>query len=228
VLAAQYPNGGWPQVYPLEGGYHDNITFNDDATTHVLELLYAIAKGEPQFGFLDEPQRKQAAEALERGIDCVLRAQVVIDGKKTVWCAQHDALSLEPARARSFEPPTLSGLESSRILQFLMKIKNLTPELKESIESGLAWFESAKITGITRAKRDGRTAYVPEAASTEVYWARFYDIGTGEPVFPDRDGILHGTYEAMAAGKNVGYDYYTTLPGSTITTGQKKWRKGFK
>ena len=31
VLRAQFPNGGWPQVYPLMGGYHDAITFNDDA-----------------------------------------------------------------------------------------------------------------------------------------------------------------------------------------------------
>ena len=33
LLHAQYPNGGWPQVWPLEGGYHDAITFNDDAVT---------------------------------------------------------------------------------------------------------------------------------------------------------------------------------------------------
>jgi hypothetical protein len=31
VLLAQFPNGCWPQVYPLEGGYHDAATFNDDA-----------------------------------------------------------------------------------------------------------------------------------------------------------------------------------------------------
>jgi len=29
LLAAQFPNGGWPQVWPLQGGYHDAITFND-------------------------------------------------------------------------------------------------------------------------------------------------------------------------------------------------------
>lgn len=26
LLASQFPNGGWPQVWPLEGGYHDAIT----------------------------------------------------------------------------------------------------------------------------------------------------------------------------------------------------------
>src|SRR5580698_3062576 len=31
LLDSQYPNGGWPQVWPLEGGYHDAVTINDDA-----------------------------------------------------------------------------------------------------------------------------------------------------------------------------------------------------
>ena len=29
----------------------------------------------------------------------------------------------------------------------------------------------------------------------------------------------------MAAKNKLGYDYYTTQPGSIVTTGQKKWRK---
>jgi PelA/Pel-15E family pectate lyase len=44
IFVAQYPNGGWPQVYPLEGGYPDNITFNDDAMMPILELLQSIAQ----------------------------------------------------------------------------------------------------------------------------------------------------------------------------------------
>jgi hypothetical protein len=46
LLRAQYPNGGWPQVWPLEGGYHDAITFNDDAVTESAELLTLVAAGE--------------------------------------------------------------------------------------------------------------------------------------------------------------------------------------
>ena len=30
-------------------------------------------------------------------------------------------------------------------------------------------------------------------------WARFYDLKTGKPVFPGRDGVLYDTFEAMAA-----------------------------
>ena len=31
LLAAQYPNGGWPQFFPLRHGYYSHVTFNDDA-----------------------------------------------------------------------------------------------------------------------------------------------------------------------------------------------------
>ena len=225
ILVAQFPNGGWPQVYPLEGGYHDNITFNDDAMTHVLELLHAIEQEEPRFAFLDTVQRQQAADSLARGIHCVLKAQVILDGKKTVWCAQHDALTLQPARARQIEPPTLSGLEGSRVLRFLMSVPEPSPELVESIEGGLSWLESAKVTGLTRGKQNGKTAYLEDSSSSEVYWARFYDLTTGKPVFPGRDGILYASFTEMAVDNPLGYDFYTPLPGSILNNGQKKWRK---
>ena len=35
LLAAQYPNGGWPQFFPPGEGYYSHITFNDDAMVHV-------------------------------------------------------------------------------------------------------------------------------------------------------------------------------------------------
>ena len=38
ALSAQYPNGGFPQIYPLVGWYHDAITYNDDAMVHIMEL----------------------------------------------------------------------------------------------------------------------------------------------------------------------------------------------
>src|SRR5882724_4889270 len=35
IFASQYPNGGWPQVWPLQGGYHDAITYNDNAMIQI-------------------------------------------------------------------------------------------------------------------------------------------------------------------------------------------------
>ena len=225
ILAAQYPHGGWPQVYPIEGGYHDDITLNDDALTRILELLQRIAAKDPAFAFLDESARAKATAALENGIACVVKLQVVQAGKKTVWCAQHDALTLQPAPARKMEPATLSGSESANLLKFLMTLPQTSPEVISTIESGLAWLDRVKITGLRRTEKDGKTAYEPDPSSNEVYWARFYSLTDNKPVFPGRDGILYATYAEMAAKNPVGYDYYTTRPGSILDNGQKKWRK---
>ncbi len=225
IFDAQYPNGGWPQVYPLEGGYHDNITFNDDAMTHVLELLQAVTRNDLCFAFLDESQRQQSAAALAAGMDCVLKLQVVQAGKKTVWCAQHDPLTLQPAAARQMEPAALSGLESAHLLRFLMTINDPKPDVVDGIEAGLRWLDDAQITGVSKTKINGKTVYRSDPASTEVYWARFYDLRTNRPVFPGRDGVLYGTFEELAAKNDLGYDYYTTFPNSLLRNSQKKWRK---
>jgi hypothetical protein len=49
VLAAQYPNGGWPMIFPLQRGYYSHITFNDGAMIGVMRLLRAVAAGEAPY-----------------------------------------------------------------------------------------------------------------------------------------------------------------------------------
>jgi hypothetical protein len=95
LLAAQFPNGGWPQVWPLEGGYHDAITYNDDAVTEAAELLTDVAKGQGDYAFAPADLRRQAASAADRAVTCVLATQVVVAGKRTIWAQQHDALTLK-------------------------------------------------------------------------------------------------------------------------------------
>lgn len=225
VLAAQYPNGGWPQVYPLEGGYHDDITFNDDAMTHAVSVLRDLATHPEAETLLGPERRTRALAAVAHGLACILRLQIRIDDRPTVWCAQYDPLTLAPAAARAMEPAALSGLESSRILDLLMNEPTPTPALIAAIEGALAWFESAKITGIGRVEQNGKMIYAPVPTSDRVYWARFYDLTTGRPVFPGRDGVRYESYAELAAKNALGYDYYTSLPGSIVGNGQKKWRK---
>jgi len=84
IFASQYPNGGWPQVYPLDGGYHDTITYNDGAMVHVLELLRDTAAGLDEFAFVPPETRARASAALQRGLACVLATQIVTEGRRTV------------------------------------------------------------------------------------------------------------------------------------------------
>ena len=50
LLAAQYPNGGWPQFFPLRTDYSRHITFNDDAMIGVATLLRDVAAGNRRVG----------------------------------------------------------------------------------------------------------------------------------------------------------------------------------
>ena len=68
LLAAQYPNGGWPQFFPLREGYYSHITFNDNAMISVLTVLREAAAGKPPYAFVDERpphegQRRRARAA---------------------------------------------------------------------------------------------------------------------------------------------------------------------
>ena len=97
ALNAQFPNGGWPQVWPLQGSYHDTVTYNDGAVLQTMELMRDISAGSNEFAFVPAKTRKLAAASLAKGIQCTLAAQIVVNGKLTAWCQQHNALTLTPA-----------------------------------------------------------------------------------------------------------------------------------
>ena len=209
VLDAQYPNGGWPQNYPLEGGYHDFITLNDSAMLRVISLLDEIAGDRGGFSFVDGGRRDRARIALERSNDCLLRLQI----KSTVWCAQNEPLSLAPAHARLFEPASLSGGESVEVVRQLMSLPK-TPEREKAIESALAWFAKAK-------------TFPPEKDGESPRWGRFYDLKSQQPIFIGKtDGRTYATYEAMREKNPGGYDYLVTKPADLIGKWAARWREG--
>ena len=100
LINGQYDNGGWPQRYPQLSGYHQHITYNDHAMIGVMELFRDITIEHENFHFVSEDFKKICEVALEKGLTCILKTQVIIDGHLTVWCAQHDRATLKPAKAR--------------------------------------------------------------------------------------------------------------------------------
>jgi pectinesterase len=78
----------------------------------------------------------------------VLKCQIVVDGRPTAWCAQHDAKTFEPRPARSYELATTSGSESVGVVRFLMSIDRPSPEVVRAVHSAAEWFDKAKLTGI--------------------------------------------------------------------------------
>jgi PelA/Pel-15E family pectate lyase len=209
LLKAQYPNGGWPQFYPDLEGYYKHITFNDNAMIGVMKLLRDVAAAKPAFAFVDEARRALAAKAVEKGIDCILKTQVIVNGRRTVWCAQHDEVTLAPAAARKYELVSLSGGESVEIVRFLMAIKNPSPEVVEAIESAVAWFKDSQVKD-------------PEGKPT---WARFYEIGSNRPIFSGRDGRVKYNLSEIEEERRTGYAWYGDWPAKLLKEDYPAWKK---
>lgn len=224
LLRAQYPNGGWPQFFPLRGGYYDHITYNDDAMIGVLQLLRAIVQRKPEYAFLTDDHRARAKRAVEKGIDVILKTQVAQNGKLTVWCAQHDEKTLEPAKARSYELPSLSGGESVGIVRYLMGIERPSPEIVRAIQAAVAWFESVKIKGIRVVRQGGDRVVVADPAAPPL-WARFYELGTNRPFFCGRDGVVKYRLSEIEAERRNNYSWYVDRPAKLLREDYPRWAK---
>lgn len=230
LLSSQYPNGGFPQFFPLKEGYYTHITYNDDAMVGVLEFFRDIAQNKDDYKFVDEERRAKAEKAVQKGIDVILKSQVKINGVKTVWCAQHDEVTLVPAPARNFEPISLSGYESVGLVKFLMEIKNPSSEVIDAIESAVKWFEKTKITGIkveTIPVKDsprGVDRVVVQDKNAPPLWARFYEIPTNRPIFIGRDKVLRANLADIEIERRTGYSYYTNSPQKLLEVDYPKWK----
>jgi len=257
LLAAQLPNGGWAQSYPraVYGGYARRITFNDGAMIGAMTVLQNVATKKPDYAFVDEERRKKAAEAISKGVDCILKCQIIIDGKRTVWCQQHDEKTFVPRGARSFEPPALCSWESVGIVEFLMQIDKPSPQVIEAIQGAIAWYDKVKIIGKERVKKtmpDGKAdCVIIDNPNAPPQWARFYYCGNMEPwklavpgikvnqpIFIDVSkrhgfggaGKVYDKMSSISRERRTGYNWMWPYAGNLLEkeypAWQKKWAPG--
>jgi PelA/Pel-15E family pectate lyase len=219
LFAAQFPNGGWPQVWPLEGAYHDAITYNDGAVTETLALLEAVANEEQAFRFVPAEVIKRARSSVARGIDCILATQILENGRLAVWGQQHDALTLEPVAGRNYEPRAESSSESAGIMLFLMNLPNPSPKVVASVHGAAAWFEKTAIHGKSYVRKE-----LVDSADGKSLWARYYEIGTARPIFGDRDKSIHDTMAEISEERRKGYGWYNEVPQTALDR-YAEWRK---
>jgi len=212
IFAAQFPNGGWPQVWPLQGGYHDGVTYNDDALLNVLELLRDVGAATNEFAFVPANSRTRADAALKRGLDCVLATQVVVDGHRTAWCQQYDALTLQPASARNYEMPALTSSESADLMSFLMQLPYPDSNVVTAIQAAAAWFEQTKIMNKSYRFVRGHGRQLVDAPGNGPLWARYYEIGTNRHIFGDRDRSIHDDVNEISQERRNGYAWFRDGP----------------
>jgi hypothetical protein len=173
---------------------------------NLMELVRDVARSQG-IQFVDRARRAAADRAFAAGVACILKCQVKVEGELTIWCAQHDEVSLEPRGARTYELPSLSGMESAGILILLMSLEKPSPEVVRAVEAGVRWFEDSKLTGIRQVVRDGDKRIVPDRGAPPL-WARFYEIETNRPFFCGRDGVKKDNLAAIEAERRNGYAWY--------------------
>lgn len=217
LLAAQYPNGGFPQVYPLQGGYHDAITLNDDAMVKVVELLLEAGGGQGDYAFVPAALAGQARAAAASGVALLVAAQQGAGAQRSGWGQQHDALSLALAGARNFEPAALASGESANVLLLLMGLPDPSPEVRQAVHAGVAWLRAAALRDLAwqATTPEAGRRLVPAPGAGEI-WARYYDAYSLKPVFGDRDRSIRDDVNELSVERRNGYAWFVTGPARAI------------
>lgn len=199
LLAAQYPNGAFPQVWDddqmpdppviaasfpeydwrTEGRikeYWDMYTLNDNVAGYVAELLIDAQTIYPS-------QRLQ--ESLRQLGDFLLLAQM--PEPQPGWAQQYN-YEMKPIWARKFEPPAVAGDETQEALLTLLKIYQVTGDEKylKPFPAALAWLKRSKLP-------DGQLA-------------RYYELKSNRPLYMARRGDQYSlTYDDSNLPKHYGW-----------------------
>jgi len=229
LLQMQKANGGFPQFYPDSSSYRGQITYNDNAMINALNVLWDVAHGTEGLNVVAKELKPSAEQAVNKGIDCIIKSQIKAKGKLTGWCAQHDKTTLLPVKARAFEHASISGMETVGIVEFLMKVEKPSQQIKNAVISAVQWLENAKIRGYkyvdiedpSQPKGKDRVV-VKDDAST--IWARFYDIETGKPFFSGRDAVKRWNLSEIEIERRTGYAWYGTWPQKLLNKSYPEWQ----
>jgi PelA/Pel-15E family pectate lyase len=230
LLKAQYKNGGWPQYYPDKSLYRAQVTYNDNAIINTLNVLQDVALKQNDLDIVNAELFEPSAKAVSKGIECILKTQIKVNGKLTAWCQQYDESTLLPAKARAYELPSISGSESVNIVEFLIKQPNPSQEIKNAINAAIEWLQLVKITGYKIV--DNPAPGTPKgkdkllvADSTSIMWARYYEIETNKPFFCDRDGIKKYSIQEIGYERRNGYAWYGTWAKNLLEKEYPDWLK---
>jgi len=182
ILDAQYPNGAWPQRYPLKnefvhGGHHDYTsfyTFNDGVMRSNIDVLLEAWRKLGNVGYL---------EAARRGMDFYIAAQ--LPKPQAGWADQY-GFDMKPAWARLFEPPAVATGQTVRSIRDLEFFYTVTGDRRylAPIPAAIAWLESATINTDMSKKFNHPYFGIPRSYTHAYY----YEPGTNRPIYAHRSG----------------------------------------
>jgi hypothetical protein len=179
MLKSQYPNGGWPQRYPLKydfnkaghPDYSSYYTFNDDVIWENVNFLIQcyLVLGDQRF-----------LDPINRGMEFYLLSQQA----NGAWGQQYD-MDMKVAGARTYEPAAYLPRATYWNALLLLKFYQYTGDRKylARIPDAIKWLEKVKLPA--NMTQDGKYTH-----------PLFVEVGTDKPIFVHRKG------------SNVKYGYY--------------------
>jgi PelA/Pel-15E family pectate lyase len=216
--------------------YHPYITLADEVTPGVLTTLRRALDPDSAFAFLDDATRTRIRQSVARGDACLLRLQVRQGDAPTGWAGQYDNLTLQPAQARKFEPPSIMVQETVATLRYLMRIPQPSPQVIAAIEGGAAWLRKVQLQGLRLETFDAPAEKFTSHSSTTdrrlvedpqapPLWARFYDLKDNSVVLATREGMRVSNYSDIPRERRTGYTWYGTWPQKFLDKEYPKWRE---
>lgn len=199
MLISQYPNGGWPQRYPLRYEFaHDGFpdytsyyTLNDGAMNSIIDVLLEA------YGFFGN---EEYLEAARRGGDFFMLAQGP-EGHAG-WTDQFD-MNLQPTAGRTHEPASFQARYTLSTIRQLQKMFLFTGDRRylRPIPLALDWMESSILEIDERGRPD---------------FATWYDPGTNFPiirkVLPEVTPEGHIKYQYIVDSTATFIEYSEKLP----------------
>lgn len=193
LIEAQFANGGWghgfegkPDQHPvLKASYDDQneythrkdywelYTLNDNLMSDVIDTLKLAVQ---------TYESKEYRQSLLKAGDFLLLSQM--PDPQPGWCQQYD-FDMQPAWARKFEPPAISGGESQSIMMSLMDLYEFTGNKKylDIIPKALNYYKSSILP-------DGRLARFYELkTNTPLYFTREYELTYQDDDLPTHYGF---------------------------------------
>ncbi len=218
IMEAQFPNGGWPQRYPLmydhpqhgRPDYTSYYTMNDGVQFQNVETLWRAWE---QLG------REDCREAALRGMDFYIIAQ--LPEPQAGWADQYDH-EMRPAWARNFEPPAVATIQTVRAIRELCWFYTLTGDRRylEPVPAAFDWLDYSKIND-SHAKKFTHPRAGTEHDYTHAY---YYELGTNRPIYAHRSGSGLDDEKFW-----ISYDYEGMYPyGPPYVLNYEGYRRRFK
>ena len=181
VIDSQYPQGFWPQRFPLQyqfshhglPDYTSYATFNDDVAGENIDFLVQCyqALGDPR-----------VLDPITRGMSAFLVSQQ--GPPQPGWGLQY-TLDGKPAGARTYEPNSLATHTTATNISLLVRFYRLTGDTRflARVPEAIDWLEGLKLPpGV--------------ATPSDRTHPTFVELGTNRPLYVHREGsnVVNGRY----------------------------------